>query len=148
MYRTRKADKEMLWQDVLANFDVCQISHISQFCKKMLQAIGTMWRHCKTDLPVSIYMVHQKGSPCEKYVISEDDWKDFKKIHEDPTWEEKRLKKQEIAELDNAPHIIAQERYDFVEVREMERKVKERKEEASKSVEDVIIDPPSPPSRN
>ncbi|KAL6571149.1 hypothetical protein OROHE_002792 [Orobanche hederae] len=36
--------------------------------------------------------------------------------------------------------------YNFVVVREMERKLEERKKEASKSGEDVIIDPPSPPS--
>ncbi|KAL6544233.1 hypothetical protein OROGR_010730 [Orobanche gracilis] len=38
--------------------------------------------------------------------------------------------------------------YDFVVVREMERKLEERKKEASKSGEDVIIDPSSPPSRH
>ncbi|KAL6558266.1 hypothetical protein OROMI_018616 [Orobanche minor] len=38
--------------------------------------------------------------------------------------------------------------YDFVVVREMERKVEERKKEASKSGEDVIIDPPSHHSRH
>ncbi|KAL6543148.1 hypothetical protein OROHE_010668 [Orobanche hederae] len=34
--------------------------------------------------------------------------------------------------------------YDYVVVREMERKLEERKKEASKSGEEVIIDPPSP----
>ncbi|KAL6532219.1 hypothetical protein OROGR_014189 [Orobanche gracilis] len=38
--------------------------------------------------------------------------------------------------------------YDFVVVREMKRKLEERKKEASKSGEDVIIDPPSPTSRH
>ncbi|KAL6576939.1 hypothetical protein OROMI_011215 [Orobanche minor] len=38
--------------------------------------------------------------------------------------------------------------YDYVVVREMERKLEERKKEASKSGEEVIIDPPSPPSRH
>ncbi|KAL6532721.1 hypothetical protein OROGR_013681 [Orobanche gracilis] len=38
--------------------------------------------------------------------------------------------------------------YDFVVVREMERKLEERKKEASKSGEDVTIDTPSPPSRH
>ncbi|KAL6558143.1 hypothetical protein OROMI_018493 [Orobanche minor] len=99
-----KPDKEMLWQDVLANFD--------------------------------------------KYGISEDDWKEFKKIREDPTWEEKRIKKQEIAKLNKAPHTMARGGYDFVVVQEIERKLEERKKEASKSGEDVIIDPPSPPSRH
>ncbi|KAL6558692.1 hypothetical protein OROMI_019042 [Orobanche minor] len=38
--------------------------------------------------------------------------------------------------------------YDYVVVREMERKLEERKKEASKSGEEVIIDPTSPPSRH
>ncbi|KAL6551310.1 hypothetical protein OROMI_021798 [Orobanche minor] len=38
--------------------------------------------------------------------------------------------------------------YDFVVVWEMDRKLEECKKEASKSGEDVIIDPPSPPSRH
>ncbi|KAL6566827.1 hypothetical protein OROMI_015231 [Orobanche minor] len=87
-------------------------------------------------------------SPCEKYDISEDNWKEFKKIHEDPTWEEKRTKKHEVAKLNNAPHTMAQGEYNFIEVREIERKMKEHKEEASKSREDVIIDPRSPSSRH
>ncbi|KAL6501422.1 Proteasome subunit beta type-3 [Orobanche gracilis] len=142
-------DKEMLWQDVLANFDVSQISNIAQFRKKTLQSIGTMWRQFKTDLTGEYIYGPSKGlSPCEKYGISEDDWNEFKKIRDDPTWEEKRIKKQEIAKMNNAPHTMARGGYYFVEVREMERKMKERKEEASKSGEDVIIDPPSPPSRH
>ncbi|KAL6570203.1 hypothetical protein OROMI_014717 [Orobanche minor] len=62
--------------------------------------------------------------------------------------QEKRIKKQEISKLNNAPHTMTRGGYDFVEVREMERKMKEHKEEASKSGEDVIIDPPSPPSHH
>ncbi|KAL6531467.1 hypothetical protein OROMI_027830 [Orobanche minor] len=50
--------------------------------------------------------------------------------------------------MDNAPHPMARGGYGFVEVWEMKRKMKERKEEASKSREDVNIDPPSPPSRH
>ncbi|KAL6582358.1 hypothetical protein OROMI_006372 [Orobanche minor] len=144
-----KLDNEMLWQDVLANFDVSQISDIGQFHTKTLQSIGRNWRQFKTDLTGEYIYGPSKGlSPCEKYGISEDDWKEFKKIREDPTWEENRIKKQEIAKLNKAPHTMARGGYDFVVVREMERKLEERKKEASKSGEDVIIDPPSPPSRH
>ncbi|KAL6542521.1 hypothetical protein OROMI_024123 [Orobanche minor] len=144
-----KPDKEMLWQDVLANFDVSQISDIGQFRMKTLQSIGRNWRQFKTDLTGEYIYGSSKGlSPCEKYGISEDDWKEFKKIREDPTWEEKRIKKQEIAKLNKAPHTMARGGYDYVVVQEIERKLEERKKEASKSGEDVIIDPPSPPSRH
>ncbi|KAL6564871.1 hypothetical protein OROMI_016321 [Orobanche minor] len=144
-----KPDKEMLWQDVLANFDVSQISDIGQFRMKTLQSIGRNWRQFKSDLTGEYIYGSSKGlSPCEKYGISEDDWKEFKKIREDPTWEEKRIKKQEIAKLNKAPHTMARGGYDFVVVQEIERKLEERKKEASKSGEDVIIDPPSPPSRH
>ncbi|KAL6564870.1 hypothetical protein OROMI_016320 [Orobanche minor] len=139
----------MLWQDVLANFDVSQISDIGQFRMKTLQSIGRNWRQFKSDLTGEYIYGSSKGlSPCEKYGISEDDWKEFKKIREDPAWEEKRIKKQEIAKLNKAPHTMARGGYDFVVVQEIERKLEERKKEASKSGEDVIIDPPSPPSRH
>ncbi|KAL6576937.1 hypothetical protein OROMI_011213 [Orobanche minor] len=135
-----KPDKEMLWQDVLANFDVSQISNIGQFRMKTLQSIGRNWRQFKTDLTGEYIYGSSKGlSPCEKYGISEDDWKEFKKIREDPTWEEKRIKKQEIAKLNKAPHTMARGGYDFVVVQEIERKLEERKKEASKSGEDVIM---------
>ncbi|KAL6493374.1 hypothetical protein OROGR_032508 [Orobanche gracilis] len=144
-----KPDKETLWQDVLANFDVSQISDTGQFRTKTLQSIGRSWRQFKTDLTGEYIYGSSKGlSPCEKYGISEDDWKEFKKSREDPTWEEKRIKKQETAKLNKAPHTMARGGYDFVVVREMERKLEERKKEASKSGDDVIIDPPSPPSRH
>ncbi|KAL6536848.1 hypothetical protein OROHE_012432 [Orobanche hederae] len=114
-----------------------------------LQSIGRNWRQFKTDLTGEYIYGPLKGlSPCGKYGISEDDWKEFKKTREDPTREEKRIKKQEIAKLNKAPHTMARGEYDFVVVREMERKLEERKKEASKSGEDVIIDPPSPPSRH
>ncbi|KAL6564961.1 hypothetical protein OROMI_016411 [Orobanche minor] len=144
-----KPDKEMLWQDVLASFDVSQISDIGQFRTKTLHSIGRMWRQFKTDLTGEYIYGPSKGlSPCVKYGISEDEWKEFKKTREDPAWEEKRIKKQEIAKQNKAPHTMARGGYDFVVVQEMERKMEERKKEASKSGEDVIIDPPSPPSRH
>ncbi|KAL6517096.1 hypothetical protein OROHE_017802 [Orobanche hederae] len=88
----------MLWQDVLSNFDVSQISDIGQFCTKTLQSIGRMWRQFKTDLTGEYIYGPSKGlSPGKKYGISEDEWKEFKKTREDPAWEEKRIKKQEIA---------------------------------------------------
>ncbi|KAL6570125.1 hypothetical protein OROMI_014639 [Orobanche minor] len=108
-----------------------------------------MWRQFKTDLTGEYIYGSSKGlSPCEKYGISEDDWKEFKKAREDPTWEEKRIKKQEIAKQNKAPHTMARGGYDYVVIQEMERKLEERKKEASKSGEEVIIDPPSPPSRH
>ncbi|KAL6566648.1 hypothetical protein OROMI_015052 [Orobanche minor] len=108
-----------------------------------------MWRQFKTDLIGEYIYGPSKGlSTCEKYGISEDDWKEFKKSREDPTWEEKRIKKQEIAKQNKAPHTMARGGYDYRVVREMERKLEERKKEASKSGEEVIIDPPSPPSRH
>ncbi|KAL6565020.1 hypothetical protein OROMI_016470 [Orobanche minor] len=126
-----------------------QISDIGQFRTKTLQSIGRMWRQFKTDLTDEYIYGPSKGlSPCEKYGISEDEWKEFKKTCEDPAWKEKRIKKQEIAKQNKAPHIMGRGEYDFVVVQEMERKLEERKKEASKSGEDVIIDPPSPPSRH
>ncbi|KAL6577151.1 hypothetical protein OROMI_011427 [Orobanche minor] len=50
--------------------------------------------------------------------------------------------------MNNAPHYMARGGYDLVEVREMERKIKERQQEPSKSGEDKVIDPLSPPSRH
>ncbi|KAL6557001.1 hypothetical protein OROHE_006877 [Orobanche hederae] len=145
-----KPDKEMLWQDVLANFDVSQISDIGQFRTKTLQSIGRKWRQFKTDLTGEYIYGPSKGlSPCEKYGISEDYWKESKRLVRTLLGRsEKRIKKQEIAKLNNAPHTMARGGCDFVVVREMERKLEERKKEASKSGEDVIIDPPSPPSRH
>ncbi|KAL6576705.1 hypothetical protein OROMI_010981 [Orobanche minor] len=60
----------------------------------------------------------------------------------------RKIESQEIAKQNKAPHTMARGGYDFVVVQEMERKLEERKKEASKSGEDVIIDPPSPPSRH
>ncbi|KAL6542503.1 hypothetical protein OROMI_024105 [Orobanche minor] len=113
-----------------ANFDVSQISDIGQLRTKTLQSIGRNWRQFKTDLTSEYVYGPSKGlSPCEKYGISEDDWKEFKKTREDPTWEEKRIKKQETVKLNKAPHTMARGGYDFVVVREMERKLEERKKE-------------------
>ncbi|KAL6570209.1 hypothetical protein OROMI_014723 [Orobanche minor] len=141
-----KSAKEMLWQDVLANFDVSQISNIGEFRTKILQSIGRNWRQFKADLTGKyIYGPSNGLSPCEKYGISEDDWKDSKRLVRTLL---RRIKKQETTKLNNAPHTMARGVYDFVVVREMERKLEERKKEASKSGEDVIIDPPSPPSRH
>ncbi|KAL6577183.1 hypothetical protein OROMI_011459 [Orobanche minor] len=50
--------------------------------------------------------------------------------------------------MNNVPDTMAGGGYGFGVVREMERKMEERKKEASKSGEDVIIDPPSPPSHH
>ncbi|KAL6573165.1 hypothetical protein OROMI_012781 [Orobanche minor] len=131
-----------------ANFDVSQISDVGQFRTKTLQSMGRNRRQFKTDLTGEYIYGPSKGlSPCEKYGISEDDLKEFKKTREDPTWKEKRIKKQEIVKQNKAHHTMARGGYDFMVVREMERKLEERKKEASKSGEDVIIDPPSPPSR-
>ncbi|KAL6576241.1 hypothetical protein OROHE_000022 [Orobanche hederae] len=47
----------------------------------------------------------------------------------------------------NIPHNMASGGYDLVEIREMERKMKER-QEASKFGGDVVIDPPSPYTRH
>ncbi|KAL6576332.1 hypothetical protein OROHE_000113 [Orobanche hederae] len=47
----------------------------------------------------------------------------------------------------NIPHYMARGGYDLVEIREMEKKMKEH-QEAAKSGGDVVIDPPSPPTRH
>ncbi|KAL6513868.1 hypothetical protein OROHE_019324 [Orobanche hederae] len=132
----------MLWKDIL-----CQIIDLGPFQKKCLQSIDIKWRQFKSDLTSEYIYGPSKGkSPCEKYGISEEDWRDFKKIREDSDCEERRGKKQELAKM-IIPHYMARGGYDLVEIREMERKMKER-QEASKSGGDVVIDPPSPPTRH
>ncbi|KAL6576333.1 hypothetical protein OROHE_000114 [Orobanche hederae] len=86
-----KPDKEMLWK--VANFDVSQITDLGLFQKKCLQSIGIKWRNFKSDLTSEYIYGPSKGkSPCEKYGISEEDWRDFKKIRDDSDWEERRGK--------------------------------------------------------
>ncbi|KAL6532811.1 hypothetical protein OROGR_013771 [Orobanche gracilis] len=138
--------KNMIWQDVLSNFD---ISNIEQLKEKILQSVGLKWRQFKSELTRDwIYGAYKDMSPCEKYNISETDWDEFKKIRLDSSWEVKRKKAQDIQKLNTAPHIMSRGGYDWLEEKIIEKKLKQRQVEAKQSGNDTIVDPPSPPTRH
>jgi len=52
-----------------------------------MSSIGAKWRSFKAVLTTIYVYGKRKGqSPCEKYGIDEDTWRQFVQIREDPSW--------------------------------------------------------------
>ncbi|XP_052736348.1 uncharacterized protein LOC108337652 [Vigna angularis] len=108
-----KMEKNLLWQDILQNFDIPNNEKIR---KKVLSHIAIRWRDFKTRLTrLYVFGDRQHDTPCVKYKITEEEWVQFRTSRESGDWQEKRIAAQQRQKLNDAPHVLSRGGYALLE---------------------------------
>ncbi|KAK7327227.1 hypothetical protein VNO80_31592 [Phaseolus coccineus] len=142
-----KVDRNMLWEDVLANFE---IPNVEPLRSRIISNIGLKFRAFKSRLTTRYIFGELKDeSPCERYnFIDEETWLAFKESRLTEEWVHRRKKAQDIALKNLTPHVMSCAGYRKLEQALMVEKEQSKRGSASQDVETGVTSPPSPPTRH
>ncbi|XP_068503674.1 uncharacterized protein [Phaseolus vulgaris] len=138
-----EVDRNMLWEDVLANFDIPDVEPLRS---KILSNIALKFRTFKSRLTSRYIFGDLKDeNPCLKYQhIDEETWRLFRESRENEAWMDRRKKAQEIALKNLTPHVMSRSGYRKLEQTLMVEKEKSQQGTYSENVETGVTSPPPP----